>query len=168
MRYYKGAIYIWNQINIFKYELGTSKCIRTKLSGINFRNFGLNSICMYKDSIFSLFGWDYDMDKPIKEIIRVNISDDQYSTDIIPIDKYDIAEWSMGYLCKDNLVYLFGGGSETGNQNSLATINLDATELGVSALSKNNLFPIAKGGHGMEVYNDELYLLGGEDSQGSL
>jgi hypothetical protein len=72
----------------------------------------------------------------------------------------DIAGWSMEYLCGDNLAYFYVGCS-LGKQNSLAEIRVDS-------LSKNNLFLIAKGGHGIEVFNDELYLLGGEDTQGKL
>jgi hypothetical protein len=74
----------------------------------------------------------------------------------------------MGYLCKDNLIYFFGGGYSQGNQNSLAVIDLGNRELRVSPLSKNHSTPIARGGHAMEVYNNELYLFGGKDSQGNL
>jgi hypothetical protein len=74
----------------------------------------------------------------------------------------------MGYLCKDNLIYILGGAYLQGNLNSLAVIDLNIRELRVSPLSKNHSIPIERGGHAMEVYNDELYLVGGKDTQGNL
>ncbi len=167
MRYYKGAFYIWVGPYIYKYEIGATKWVTIEPSEKNTRYLGFNSICIYNDNLYSMFGFDYEISSPTHEILKLSILDNQYQIEIV-VEKQDLPNWALGYLCKDNLIYLFAGGYLEGSQNSLTTIDLDTNELRVTTFSKNKLFPKSRGGHTMEVFNDELYLVGGKDSQGNL
>ncbi len=141
--------------------------IITRTTGIAQRNIISNSLVVYKDSFYSFYGWDFVDSTPIPEITKVNLSGDSYEARSIYVNTEEIAAWSHAFVIKDNLVYFFGGGSQEGYLNSLARLDLDKSNLSFEILSRVSDYPIARGGHGMEVYNDELYVFGGIGNNGN-
>jgi hypothetical protein len=167
MTYYNSSLYIWSGSHIYKYELMNNVWIITRDKGTAQRNITANSLVVYKDSLYSIYGWDFVSSNGVAEIIKVNLSGDSYEVQSIHIKNDEIANWSHAYVIKNNLAYLFGGGGYDGYNNSLARLDLDNSNLGFKILSKFSEYPIARGGHGMEVYNDELYIFGGIDNNGN-
>lgn len=160
-------MYLWTGSLIYKYELLNNVWIKIQTKGKFQRNIISNSLIVYKDHFYSFYGWDFTASTPVTEITKVNLSGDSYEVESIYINNEEIAGWSHAYVNKDNYVYLFGGGSQEGYLNSLSRLDLDQSTLSFDILSKILDYPTARGGHAMEVYNDEIYIFGGIDNYGN-
>lgn len=135
--------------------------------GIRLNNVTDNSLCRYKDDLYSILGWDTTIEIPIYSIYKINLSSGTYQMEEISIAKEDMAEWSFGYDCKDSMMYLFGGGSLAGYYNTLAELDLSQSVLQFKIVSEPMNVPTARRGHAMEAYDDKLYLFGGIDKYGN-
>lgn len=167
MDYYNGSLYLFTGTFIYKYDLETGFWIANELSGIKLNSISDNAICMNDGYLYSIAGWDRELKVPIYSIYKTNLSSETYEIQEISIEKVNIAEWSSGYVCKDNLMYVFGGGSLTGYYNNLSVLDLNQSLPKLTELSKQIKIPTARLGHGMEVYNDDLYIFGGLDKDGN-
>jgi hypothetical protein len=93
-----------------------------------------------------------------------DLSKDNYEAEEIPIYNKGVAEFLFGYDCVDNLVYLFGGGSNNdGYFNNLSIIDLSQNELKFQLFNTAIDVPTARRAHAVEAYNDKLYIFGGVD-----
>ena len=124
-------------------------------------------VVVYKDILYSLYGWDNLDETAVKDIILVNLLGDSYEMEYINMYNEEIAQAAHGYVIKDSLVYLFGGRTQESRLNSLARLDLDNSNLSFDILGRDSDNPSARGGHAMEVYSDELYILGGIDNNGN-
>jgi hypothetical protein len=110
-------------------------------------------------------GWDSSIAGKSEKIFRIDLSNDNSEFEEITIsNQKNVAEWLFGYDCKDNLVYLFGGGSlDDGYFNNLSILDLSQKELEFKFLNQDMNVPTARKGHAMEAYDDKLYIFGGVD-----
>jgi hypothetical protein len=167
MDYHKGSFIInYNDI-LYMYNLDKSTWTQKAISGKRKTNLTDYTQCLYKDTLYMIMGWDILEELPSSSIFKINLSNENYEAKEIPITNKDIAEWTLGYKCRDSFVYLFGGGSHMdGHFNSLSKLDLSQPELKFEILNTNMKVPTARQGHAMEVYNDKLYIFGGVDSNG--
>jgi hypothetical protein len=112
-------------------------------------------------------GWDDIIVNSSFYIYKIDLSNENYNTEEIPISNKGVAELLFGYDCVDNLIYLFGGGTNLdGFINSFSIIDLSQPKLEFQILSNPMDVPTGRRGHAMEAYNDILYIFGGVDSNG--
>lgn len=171
MEYYNGSLLIFTGEYLYKFEIESKTWNRFELSGKKLSPINSYGLCIYKDSLYSVFGWDIEVSKDESSIYKVDLKTGNYQVEEIEIDKDGIGSWSYGYDCNDNIMYMFGGASMneilTEYFNSLVVYDLDNPTAPITNLSPNMKLPTPRRGHAMEVYNDELYILGGINGSGN-
>jgi hypothetical protein len=171
IEYYNGSILMFTGDYFYKFEIESKSWNRFDLSGIKVNPINSYGVCIYKDSLYSIFGWDVALSKDVSSIYKVDLSTGNYKVEEIEIDDTEIGNWSFGYACIDNMMYIFGGASMneklTEYYNSLVVYNLESPTIPMAKLSHNMKVPTPRRGHAMEVYNEELYILGGINSNGN-
>jgi hypothetical protein len=165
MDYYNGSFIIHHNDILYIYSLDKSTWTQKEMPGKIETNLTYYTQCLYKDTLYLIMGWDALENKGSYSIFKIDLSNENYEAQEIPVSNIDIAGWALGYKCKDNLVYLFGGGSLLdGYFNSLSILDLAKPELKFEILNTNMKVPKARQGHAMEVYDDKIYIFGGVDS----
>lgn len=169
MEYYKGSLYLWGGTNneynrLYTYDLDAEIWSVIDISYMKVKLTQHNGICIYKDNLYAIAGFDPVDSIKVESVFKINLESGNYEVEEIPIINKEMGDGSFGYDCKDNMMYIFGGYSKTGDRNSLVSIDLEEPLLNFTALSKQINTPIARHGHAMEVYNDELYIYGGINS----
>ncbi len=117
----------------------------------------INSVCAYEDSLY-IYKFD--------STLRLNLHSKELKLEVLDIDLYGSSQGNYGYVCNENLVYIFGGYDQDDSMNGVWSMDLALLELKFENLSKNMQVPTARSGHAMEVYNDKLYIVGGTDKHG--
>ena len=120
--------------------------------------------CIYNDALYLIMGWDDNIFGASEKIYRIDLFNDRYDSQQISISNEGIADYTFGYDCKDNLVYLFGGDSDSGYFNNLSILDLSQQDLEFKVFNKAMNVPTARKGHAMEAYDDKLYIFGGVDA----
>ena len=166
MGYYNGSLYLWEGSCIYKFDLQSEEWNKIVPSSKNLNAVTDNGMCIYNDSLYSVHGWDKVNSRAMKYIYKVNLIGEIYEVEQTVIEKEGVADWLFGFECKDNMMYIFSGGAESGNYNSLVMLDLDNLSTPLTQLSQNIETPTARRGHAMEVYNDKLYIFGGIDNNG--
>lgn len=169
MTYYNKSLYIWGDFvsytkpPLYRYEIATGTWTRIQPLGDQVGmaiNYGL---CIYNHQLYSVLGsWDLSY-----SIVKINLKSDNYELERIWIDRTGLADSGMGYYCDDNMIYLFGGGTDAGYFNSLTVLDFDKYPLQFKFLSKDMKIPTGRLGHAMQVYDDKLYIYGGVIDSGS-
>jgi hypothetical protein len=80
---------MWSGSHIYKYELMNNVWIIIRDKGTAQRNIIGNSLVVYKDSLYSIYGWDFVASSRVAEIIKVNLSGDSYEVQSIHIENYE-------------------------------------------------------------------------------
>jgi hypothetical protein len=167
MNYYDSSLLIYSEEVLYSYSLITNTW--THKVSLSQRKTQLidYSQCIYKDTLYLIMGWDNLLASATHSIFKINLKNENYEVNEVPISNEGVAEWLFGYNCVDNIVYQFGGGStEEGYFNSLFIFDLDQTIPEFKILNENKNVPRARRGHGMEIYDDKIYIFGGVDSNG--
>ncbi len=120
--------------------------------------------CIYEDSLYLIMGLDIISYRQSTTIYKIDLSNEIYELQEISISKEGMAEYTSGYDCIDNQVYIFGGDSlYDGYFNNLSILDLSSQDLEFQIITKNMNVPTARRGHAMQAYNDKLYIFGGVD-----
>jgi hypothetical protein len=169
MKYYNQSFYIWgdsvsyNKPPLYQYEIATGIWTRVQPLGDEVGmavNYGL---CIYNHKLYSILGsWDLS-----NSVIEINLKSENYELERTWIDRTGMGDTGLGYYCDENMIYLFGGTTDSGHLNTLSVLDLDKHPLQFKFLSKNMKLPSARRGHAMQVYDDKLYIYGGITDSGS-
>ncbi len=147
------------------YNLDTNVWTKVTLEGTPNSIKGDYINCVYNDNLYLIMGWGDGTIDESKMIYKISLSNDDFKLQMIHISNEGMADWVYGYTCKDNLAYIFGGGSNiNGYFNNLSILDLSLESLEFQTLSANTNVPTARRAHAMEAYNDKLYIFGGVDS----
>lgn len=120
-------------------------------------------------------GYCNDLYSDIPDIWRVDLSINPTSWEYISMEHDPYYEYlardGFGYAFSDVKVYMFGGWTYNGIKNDLLELDPSKVYKGASPfqwkiLSELAVIPTARVGHAMEVYNENLYILGGKNKQG--
>ena len=80
---------------------------------------------------------------------------------------WDLNSEAFGYKCSGNTVYIFGGNSFAEFSNQLMKFEFITKTQAVRNFSRGMTVPTSRQGHAMEVFNDNLYILGGKNKEGN-
>jgi hypothetical protein len=164
MDYYDGSLYIYSGNTLYIYSLEANLWTEADTSGDYDTLLTDYAQCIYDDSIYLILGWDDVKGEPSQTIYRIDLLDEEYLFEEIPIEYEDAVDSLMGFACNDTLAYIFGGSKEIdGFSNNLSILDLSQEDMEFEILSDLFIVPTARRGHAMEVYDDKLYIFGGVD-----
>jgi hypothetical protein len=165
MDYYKGSLYIYSIDLLYIYDLNANVWTSRKPLGKEYTILIDYAQCIYNDALYLILGWDDNIGGASEKIYRIDLSSDKNEFEEILVSKEVIAEYTFGYDCKNNLGYLFGGGSDyNGYSNNFSVLDLSQQDLEFKVFNQAMNVPTARKGHAMEAYDDKLYIFGGVDA----
>jgi hypothetical protein len=165
MSYYKGSLYIYSIDLLYIYDLNANVWTSRKPLGKEYTILMDYAQCVYNDTLYLILGWDNYIPGSSEKIYRIDLSSDRNEFEEILVSKEGIAEYTFGYGCKNNLVYLFGGDSTyDGYSNNLSILDLSKQDLEFKVFNQAMNVPTARKGHAMQAYDDRLYIFGGVDA----
>jgi N-acetylneuraminic acid mutarotase len=169
IKYDKGNLYIYGGSQILLRNI-LFDVIRYKIDNdswdlINIGNrpgtIAFYAAVIYQDNLYTIFGiepafnqsysiykLDLTLQPPVWEALTI-------SSDIL------INRGSQAYAINQGKVYLFGGTANNSEFNDLMLLDLNTNSLQV--LSENRSVPTSRMGHGLEIYNEEIYVIGGRN-----
>lgn len=168
MKYYSDSLYVWGDNQslytpLYKYDLNSGEWVKILPTGKQVEFMYNNGMCIYKDFLYSVLGlWQSS-----NYIHKINLAFGNYELEEIFIDRMGLGNSWYGYFCNDNLMYLFGGADASGKFNTLSLLDFDQYPLKFQTISKNMKTPTARSGHGMEVFDNVLYIYGGMTNGGT-
>jgi N-acetylneuraminic acid mutarotase len=165
MDYYKGSLYFYSGEFLYIYSLKDNIWTSRMPLGKEYTMLIAYAQCVYNDALYLILGWDDNIGGASEKIYRIDLSSDKNEFEEIFISNEGIADYTFGYDCKDNLVYLFGGSSvDYGYFNNLSILDLSQQDLEFKVFNKAMNVPTARKGHAMQAYDDKLYIFGGVDA----
>lgn len=122
--------------------------------------------CGYEDSLYVMNGFDRQKVVGYKAINKLNLNKLEW-------ERYDVQEDEMafgafGYVCDGSMIYLFGGFENEETYNNIWSIDLSQNKLKWNMLGRRIKVPTARSGHAMQVYDDKLFIFGGQDKYGNM
>jgi N-acetylneuraminic acid mutarotase len=153
--------------SLYKYDLDSSSWSIVMISGPSIEFLQLHGQCVYKESLYIIYGYQTYKDEFYSTLHRVDLESNNKVWEVIKIPSANTGSASFGLLCSRETIFLFGGASKKGPSNQLLKISLSASSVDIVELSKSMNVPKARYGHAMEVYDDKLYILGGMDISGN-
>jgi hypothetical protein len=168
MEYYQGSLYIWGdedsyKMPLYKYDLDTKEWITILSLGEEVSFPGDYGLCVYKDNFFVIIG---SRDSK-SSIYKIDPASGNYETYEFSIQKSNFARYGFSYTCEGNYFHLYGGVNDKGILNTLSVIDMDKVPLEFTILSKHISTPTPRSNHGMEVYDNSLYMFGGVSNMGN-
>jgi hypothetical protein len=164
MSYYNGSLYIYARNLLYIYDLNSNEWTNRMPLGKEYTWLIDYAQCIYEGVLYLIMGWDDSINGASEKIFSIDLSNNSYGFEEIIISDKGIAEFTFGYDCKDNLVYLFGGSSVyNGYFNNISILDLSQKDFRFNLLNESINVPTARRGHAMEAYDDRLYIFGGVD-----
>jgi N-acetylneuraminic acid mutarotase len=162
--YKDGKLYFWDvtdiqesvKIYVYDIETGYWSLIEHKVSYEHPIEYGV--ICVYNDTIYMI--------DTIGSIIKLKTEGNSLEWDKLVIDSNNLPIHAYSYIVNDRYLYIFAGYNDYKNLNGLWRIDLSSDNLQWINISRDMNTPTPRSGHAMEVYNEELYILGGVDKYG--
>ena len=164
--YKDGSLYIWGSVDInresvaelYRYDISTSTWSILEISGDKIQRLNSHGICAYEESLYVLYGYDTNTENFSNQVSRIDLSREDKGWENLYDLSIDMFPGAFGYVCNQNIVYVYSGLSATGYRNELVMIDLKESEQRISVLSKSMNVPTARYGHAMSVYNEKLYI----------
>ncbi len=184
IQFYNGALYFFGgndyvgslDVNLYKFDLLTSEWSVVSMLTSE-RPYGriMGGSAIVGSYYYIIGGYCNDLYHDIPDIWRVDLSIYPTSWEYINMehDPYyeHLARDGFGYAFSDSKVFIFGGWTYNGIKNDLLELDPSKVYEGVlpfqwKIMSELAVIPTARVGHAMEVYNENLYILGGKNKQG--
>lgn len=115
------------------------------------------------------YGWSDEISGDRKNVVRVNLNDDQFKWENVTVDNGDnfelLARDSFASCFYEDIFYMFAGYTDTDGSlmNSLVRFKLSNSSLTYDFISLENVSPEPRLSHSFVPISGELYLFGGKN-----